>query len=153
MSANTNVMRFKLRSAAVDPRAAPPPPPNMSDRPPPRPECISTPPMTPAIATMLMITMMYMSRSRTVPYPTVATATTHWVPSSPSLLCQPHRLSLQHRHIRRAAQQRARHDLPVRVEFPQTWHHQSTNGLPIPPIRTTGHNRIFATRPRLYANH
>src|SRR4051794_23564217 len=37
MTASTIVIRLRLRSAAVDPRAAPPAPPNMSDRPPPRP--------------------------------------------------------------------------------------------------------------------
>ena len=58
-------MRFKLRSAAVDPSAAPPPPPNMSDRPPPRPECNSTPEIVPIIDTMLMTNITYSITSRT----------------------------------------------------------------------------------------
>ncbi|MDQ1425926.1 MAG: hypothetical protein QOD72_3424 [Acidimicrobiaceae bacterium] len=37
--ANTIVIRFRFRSAAVEPSAAPDAPPNMSDKPPPRPEC------------------------------------------------------------------------------------------------------------------
>ena len=41
--AKTMVIRLRLRSAAVDPRAAPPPPPNMSERPPPRPLCSRMP--------------------------------------------------------------------------------------------------------------
>ena len=58
-------MRFKLRSAAVDPSAAPPPPPNMSDRPPPRPECNNTPAIVPIIDTMLMTNITYSITSRT----------------------------------------------------------------------------------------
>ena len=60
-------MRFKLRSAAVEPSAAPPPPPNMSDRPPPRPECNKTPEIVPIIDTMLITNITYSIKSRTEP--------------------------------------------------------------------------------------
>jgi hypothetical protein len=49
------VIRFRLRSAADEPRAVVAPPPNMSLRPPPRPLCISTPATIATSETMLMI--------------------------------------------------------------------------------------------------
>src|SRR5262245_46866371 len=56
-SARTIVIRLRLRSAAVEPRAAPPAPPNMSDRPPPRPLWSRMPATMPAqeITQMMLV--------------------------------------------------------------------------------------------------
>ena len=74
IKASTAVIRVRLRSADVEPRAAPPPPPNMSDRPPPRPLCIKIPATMANMETTLITTVEYITKSRTVCQPSVGYA-------------------------------------------------------------------------------
>lgn len=63
---NIVVIRVRFRSAAVDPRAVVPAPPNMSERPPPRPLCNRTPATIPAVEPRLIATTTYITMLRTV---------------------------------------------------------------------------------------
>ena len=63
--AKTVVMRFRLRSAAADPRAAPLAPPNMSESPPPCPLWSKTPTMRDNIETTFKTMVMYITMDRT----------------------------------------------------------------------------------------
>lgn len=63
--AKTVVMRFRLRSAAADPRAAPLAPPNMSESPPPCPLWSKTPTMRDNIETTFKTRVMYITMDRT----------------------------------------------------------------------------------------
>lgn len=63
--AKTVVMRFRLRSAAADPRAAPLAPPNMSESPPPCPLWSKTPTMRDNIETTFKTRVMNITIDRT----------------------------------------------------------------------------------------
>ena len=63
--ANTVVMRFRLRSAAAEPSAAPLAPPNMSESPPPCPLWSKTPTMRDNIETTFKTRVMYITMDRT----------------------------------------------------------------------------------------
>jgi len=68
-SAITKVIRLRFFSAAAEPRPAPLPPPNISDRPPPLPLCIKIVPTMANMETTLTKTIMYITMSRTVGQP------------------------------------------------------------------------------------